>query len=83
MKTATIRELRNNYNRLLDWVDQGEEVQILKRGKAVARLVPEIAVEDKKVDWTKSAAFTMDRSKMPKITKAQYKALWEHIRGKY
>jgi prevent-host-death family protein len=80
MKTATIRELRNNYNRLLDWVDQGEEVQILKRGKAVARLVPEVPLEEKKVDWTKSAAFTMDRSQMPKLTKAQLKTFWDDWR---
>lgn len=67
MKTATVRELRNNYNRLLAWVDQGEEVKITKRGKTVARLIAENPYASKKVDWTKSAAYTMDRSDLPPV----------------
>ena len=40
MKTATIRDLRNNFARLSKWIEQGETVEILKRGKPVADLVP-------------------------------------------
>lgn len=40
MKTATIRDLRNDFARLSKWLDQGETIEILKRGKAVADLVP-------------------------------------------
>lgn len=33
-------EAKNKFGTLLDWVEQGEEVLITRRGKAVARLVP-------------------------------------------
>lgn len=40
MKTATIRDLRNDFARLSKWLEQGETIEIIKRGKAVADLVP-------------------------------------------
>ena len=40
MKTATIRDLRNDIARLSKWLDQGETIEIIKRGKPVAELVP-------------------------------------------
>ncbi|MSP42151.1 MAG: type II toxin-antitoxin system prevent-host-death family antitoxin [Alphaproteobacteria bacterium] len=33
-------EAKNRLGTLLDWVEQGEEILITRRGKAVARLVP-------------------------------------------
>jgi antitoxin (DNA-binding transcriptional repressor) of toxin-antitoxin stability system len=41
MKTATVRELRNDFGRLSKWLEKGESVQIVKRGKAFARVIPE------------------------------------------
>ena len=41
MKTATIRVLRNQFARVSAWLEQGESVQITKRGKPFARVVPE------------------------------------------
>ena len=38
MKTATVREVRQNFGRLLSWIDSGEEVTITFRRKPVARL---------------------------------------------
>ena len=40
MKTATIRDLRNDFARLSKWLEQGETIEIIKRGKPVADLVP-------------------------------------------
>ena len=40
MKTATIRDLRNDFARLSKWLDKGETIEIVKRGKPVADLVP-------------------------------------------
>jgi antitoxin (DNA-binding transcriptional repressor) of toxin-antitoxin stability system len=40
MKTATVRELRNDFGRLSKWLEKGETIEILKRGKPVAELVP-------------------------------------------
>jgi antitoxin (DNA-binding transcriptional repressor) of toxin-antitoxin stability system len=38
MKTATVADLRNNFRRVSAWIEHGETVQILKRGKVFARL---------------------------------------------
>ncbi len=40
MKTATVRLVRHDFGTVLNWVEQGEEVEIRKRGKVVARLTP-------------------------------------------
>jgi len=40
MKTATVRELRNDFPRIEAWVHEGECVSISKRGKVIATLVP-------------------------------------------
>lgn len=58
MRSATVRELRNNYSRVLQWVAKGEEVVVTRRGKVVARVVPPVPATPTKVDWTKSAALT-------------------------
>ena len=41
MKIATVRDLRNEFNRISKWLEAGETVQVLKRGKPFARVVPE------------------------------------------
>lgn len=41
MKTATVRDLRNEFRRISKWLEKGESVQVLKRGKPFARVVPE------------------------------------------
>jgi antitoxin (DNA-binding transcriptional repressor) of toxin-antitoxin stability system len=40
MKTATVRELRNNFSKLETWLAAGERVEIRRRGKPVAVLGP-------------------------------------------
>ena len=41
MKTATPRDLRNEFGRISKWLEAGEVVQVLKRGKPFARVIPE------------------------------------------
>jgi prevent-host-death family protein len=55
IKTASIREVRHDFSRILDWVTSGEEVTITNRHEPVARLLP--ARRKKPV-----------RAKMPDIT---------------
>lgn len=40
MRTATIADLRNHFPRVFRWIEDGEEVELTKRGRVVARLVP-------------------------------------------
>ncbi len=53
MKTATVADLRNHFRRVSAWIENGEPVQIVKRGKAFARLVPALEAKPMlaKVDW--------------------------------
>lgn len=41
MKTASVRDLRYDFSKIERLLSQGEEVQITKRRKVIARLVPE------------------------------------------
>lgn len=40
MNSVSTAELRNHFRRVSSWLDNGEAVEILKRGKPYARLVP-------------------------------------------
>jgi antitoxin (DNA-binding transcriptional repressor) of toxin-antitoxin stability system len=40
MKTANVRQLRHNFGSVLDWVTDGEQVEIVKKGKIIALLSP-------------------------------------------
>ena len=53
MKTATVADLRNNFRRVSALIDNGESVNITKRGQVVARLVPAVNAPKKlvKPDW--------------------------------
>jgi len=82
MKTATVRELRNQYRSVLSWVEAGEEVMISKRGKIIARLVPE-KPKPTKVDWTQSAAVKRDRTGMRMLTAEESQALIHDSSGNY
>ena len=41
MKTASVRDIRQNFPRVMAWIADGEEVAVTMRRKVVARLVPE------------------------------------------
>jgi len=56
MRSTTVRELRNNYSKVLEWVAAGDEVEVTRRGKIVAKVVPVSPSLRRKVDWSKSAA---------------------------
>jgi antitoxin (DNA-binding transcriptional repressor) of toxin-antitoxin stability system len=40
MKTANVRDVRNRFSRLAALVENGEKIEIRKRGKPIAWLVP-------------------------------------------
>jgi antitoxin (DNA-binding transcriptional repressor) of toxin-antitoxin stability system len=40
MKTATVRDLRNNFSRVSRWLAAGEEVALTKRGVTVGTILP-------------------------------------------
>ena len=82
MKTVTVRGRRNHYLSVLGWVEAGEEVVISKRGKVIARLVPE-KPQSKQTDWAQSAALLMKRKGLPVLTARQSKSLLAESQGSY
>jgi hypothetical protein len=48
-KTATVADLRNNFRRVSAWLENGESVEIIKRGRRFARLTPAAAAPTKPV----------------------------------
>jgi prevent-host-death family protein len=40
MKTATVRDVQHHLKKVLAWVEKGEEVQITRRNRTIAKIVP-------------------------------------------
>jgi antitoxin (DNA-binding transcriptional repressor) of toxin-antitoxin stability system len=51
MKTANVATLRNEFPKVFSWIEAGEEVAILKRGRLIANLTPPKPAVSKKTDW--------------------------------
>jgi antitoxin (DNA-binding transcriptional repressor) of toxin-antitoxin stability system len=84
MKTATVRELRNRYTQLLEWIDAGEEIRITRRGIVIARLVPENRARvHPGVDWIRSAAFALDRLNLRPLKAEQTEKLLDDNKGPF
>lgn len=83
MKTATVRQLRNNYTDLLRWVKAGDEVIITQRGTPVARLIPEKAAESERVDWAESPALGRNRKDERELSAEDSARLLGESRGRW
>lgn len=84
MKTATVRELRNHYAGLMEWIEAGEEIRITRRGKAIARLIPEPAdTESRKVDWSQSPAVCREGREQNKMSAQTAQDLIQESAGKW
>ena len=40
MKTANVRQLRHDFGSVLNWIAEGQQVEIVRKGKVVALLSP-------------------------------------------
>ena len=68
MKTTNIRELKHSTTAVLEWVEQGETVQITRRNKVVAILSPPQAEKPKRAirrDFGKDLGATCGDRVMP------------------
>lgn len=78
MKTATVRELRNNFADVAKWIEHGEQVAITRNGAAFATLAPAKAAKPRKVDWAARLAKRKPLGRM--MTKEETEALWSSLR---
>jgi prevent-host-death family protein len=83
MRTATVRDLRNHYTKLLDWLSAGEAIIITQRGKSVARLIPEPTSALCKVDWSQSPAVKRNRKGVRKLSAQESASLIAEAGGKW
>lgn len=49
MKTATVRDLRNSFARVSRWLEAGETVEVTKRGRVFALILPAEPAKPKRV----------------------------------
>jgi antitoxin (DNA-binding transcriptional repressor) of toxin-antitoxin stability system len=78
MKTATVRELRNNFASLAKWIERGEQIAITRNGEDFATLSPLAPKKPGKVDW--AARFAKYKPVGRKLSKAQTEKLWSRLR---
>jgi antitoxin (DNA-binding transcriptional repressor) of toxin-antitoxin stability system len=54
-RTATVRDLRNNFAQVSTWLSAGQEVQITRRGEVMGTLVPAKKTKLKRPKWDAEA----------------------------
>jgi prevent-host-death family protein len=56
MKSANVRQLRHDFGSVMNWVADGEQVEIVKTGKIIALLSPPPSPKPKKIKLPDFAA---------------------------
>ncbi len=78
MKTATVRDLRNNFAILAKWIEDGEQITITRNGHTFATLSPAMPEKPRKVDW--AARFAKRPPLGRKLSAKETDALWSRLR---
>lgn len=60
MKTASVADLRNRFPSVFRWIEDGETVELTKRGRVVARIVPAPKAKPRKFQVPDFAARTRE-----------------------
>jgi len=50
MRTASLTDFRRRLNEIVRWIDAGEQIQITRRSRVIARVVPEDAANGA-IEW--------------------------------
>ena len=78
MKTATVRELRNNFARLAKWIEHGEQITITRNGQRFAKLSPATIEKPRNVDW--AAHFRNYKPVGRKLNRRETEEFWSQLR---
>lgn len=81
IRIATVRQLRNRFADVAKWIEDGEQVTILRGGIVFATLAPPAAPASPTVDW---AARFKKRQPLPtkrKLTAAETQAFYDEMKG--
>jgi antitoxin (DNA-binding transcriptional repressor) of toxin-antitoxin stability system len=78
MKTATVRDLRNNFAILAKWIEHGEKITITRNGETFATLSPATRETPSKADW--ATRFKRYKPVGRKLSKAETEEFWSQLR---
>ncbi len=78
MRTATIRDLRNNFASVAKWIEQGEQITITRHGKTFATLSPALPPKPRKPDW--AARFAKRPPLGRQLSLKETEEFWSRIR---
>lgn len=78
MRTATVRDLRNNFASVAKWIEHGEQITITRNGENFATLSPAAPKKPRKVDW--AARFAKYKPVGRKLSKAETEEFWSRLR---
>lgn len=81
MKTATVRELRNNFANLAKWIEEGQQITITRNGRDFATLSPAAKNKSKKdlrAAWRERVKKYKPVGRM--LSRAETDALWSRLR---
>jgi prevent-host-death family protein len=78
MKTATVRDLRNNFASVAKWIEHGEQITITRNGESFATLSPAAPKKPRKVDW--AARLARYKPVGRKLSKAETEKFWSRLR---
>jgi prevent-host-death family protein len=81
MKTATVRDLRNNFASVAKWIEHGEQITITRKGKNFATLSPAATIRTKRdlrAAWRERLKKYKPVGRM--VSRAETDALWSRLR---
>ena len=77
MKTATVRDLRNNFAELSKCLEWGESINITRNGHVIATLSPPIRKRPTKAAWRR---FLSRKPLGRPVARKETDALWSRLR---
>jgi antitoxin (DNA-binding transcriptional repressor) of toxin-antitoxin stability system len=87
MKTATVADLRNHFPKIAAWLAAGEEVRVTRRGKPLAKIVPDRPDEPpKRPDFAARRKKywkwrTLSNEEVKAMREAEYEGTLEDLHG--
>ena len=78
MKTATVRDLRNNFANLAKLIEHGEKITITRNGESFATLSPATPEKPRKIDW--AARFKKRKPLGRRLSAKETEEFWSRLR---